>query len=71
MPEGTNDRPSHSTKPANGHERHQPPLLTFPLIGVEGMELSEVAMREWQDVAEEDAACDGMRFLSRLIVARG
>lgn len=35
------------------------------------MELSEVAMREWQDVAEEDAACDGMRFLSRLIVARG
>ena len=31
---------------ADGHERHQLPITTSSLIGVEGMELPEVAIAE-------------------------
>jgi hypothetical protein len=35
------------------------------------MDLSKSALRAWQDILEENAAGDGMRFLSRFRVARG
>jgi len=47
--------------------RHFP---LFPSAGMEGMEFSESPWRKRRDIAEEGAACDGMRFLSRFIVAR-